>query len=165
MERPRFVASLSIPTSGLERPTRYRVRLLSVASGEFSAAKPNEVTRQTSEQAHLDGSRHRLVQERQGFVESFHERQRSPEGGCRGWQLKTMPFLSTQCDTVFEQGDGLRRITAHCVDGAKTERGIRSAIRVISDSGNFDRLLAVRHRLGKSADLGQHGREPCARMN
>jgi hypothetical protein len=164
MKGPRFMASLSIGTSGLNRPTRYRTSFLNVTSGELPAAEPNEVERKTPEQAHLDGSVHRLLQQRQSFVDSLGERQGSAERGRRGRELKTIRSCPTQCDTAFEPRNGLRRIASHGVDTPEPEMEISSAISVPGHLGNLDRFLALCHRLGESADLRKHGGEPRARM-
>src|SRR5215813_1288676 len=165
MKRPRFMASLSIRTSGHKPPTRYLIGLPNVSSGEFPAAELNEVERKTPHQAHLTGGLHRLLQQRQTFIDSFGKRQGSAESGRRGRELQTIRSFPTQGDTALEQRDCLRRIAALSVHDPKAEMGISSAIGVTGDLGNLDRFFAVCHRLGKSANLGEHGGEPRARMN
>src|SRR5262249_57822673 len=94
MKRPRFMASLSIRTSGLKPPTRYLIGLPNVSSGEFPAAELNEVERKTPHQAHLTGGLHRLLQQRQTFIDSFGKLQGSPESGgpARGLQpIRSFP--------------------------------------------------------------------------
>src|SRR5215470_2735352 len=159
------MSSLSIGTSGFKRTRRDRIGLPSVAGREFPVAEPNEVARKTPEQTHFDRGLHRLLQERQSFVDSSGARQRRTERGRGGRQLETIRSFSTQCDTAFEQRDCLGRIAAHGVTNAKSEMGIGSAIGVTGDFSDLDRLFAVCHRLGESADLSQHGGEPRARMN